>query len=385
MNSNQTLKVCYFGTYRENYSRNQIMIAGLREVGVEVIECQETLWRDIDDRIQLASGGWIKFSFAGRLSRTYFQLFRKYSEIKDYDILVIGYPGQLDVFFGWFLSRIKNRPLVWDVFMSIYLISLERGLNKASRLSVRLINIIEWIGLRLPDRDIIDTNQYAAWLQQTYGISREKIDLVPTGADNRIFHIEHTPPQNNTFSILYYGSFIANHNVPLIIETARILSTNRNIHFTFVGDGPDRIKSEQLAKSYLLNNSTFIDWLDKKALVQKISQADICLGAFGHTPQSLMTVQNKIYECMSMGKVVITGNSETIRSNFRHKEHIYICERDPDSLAAAIDDLYHNERLCKDIARSGHEQYLSNYTIEKIGETFKNHLCHILLSKNENN
>ena len=37
------MRVCYFGTYRAEYSRNQIMIEGLRRNGVEVIECHETL------------------------------------------------------------------------------------------------------------------------------------------------------------------------------------------------------------------------------------------------------------------------------------------------------------------------------------------------------
>lgn len=52
------LRVCYFGTYRSNYSRNRIMIEGLRRNGVIVEECHETLWLGIEDRVQIASGGW---------------------------------------------------------------------------------------------------------------------------------------------------------------------------------------------------------------------------------------------------------------------------------------------------------------------------------------
>ena len=51
------LKVCYFGTYRAEYSRNQIMIEALRCSGVEVIECHEQLWKSIDDRIDLHQQG----------------------------------------------------------------------------------------------------------------------------------------------------------------------------------------------------------------------------------------------------------------------------------------------------------------------------------------
>ena len=54
--SERQLCVCYFGTCRENYSRNQIMVEGLRRNGVEVIECHEKLWEGIEDRVQAASG-----------------------------------------------------------------------------------------------------------------------------------------------------------------------------------------------------------------------------------------------------------------------------------------------------------------------------------------
>ena len=40
---NDNLRVCYFGTYRAEYSRNRIMMEGLRKNGVEVIECHENL------------------------------------------------------------------------------------------------------------------------------------------------------------------------------------------------------------------------------------------------------------------------------------------------------------------------------------------------------
>ena len=60
---NKPLRVCYFGTYRANYNRNQMMIAGLRLNGVEVIECHATLWHGIEDRVETTKGGWRKPAF----------------------------------------------------------------------------------------------------------------------------------------------------------------------------------------------------------------------------------------------------------------------------------------------------------------------------------
>jgi hypothetical protein len=120
------VKICYFGTYRAEYSRNQIMIAGLRRAGVEVIECQQALWNSVDDRVRAASGGWLNPRFIARVCRAYVNLLKRYRAAGAYDVLVVGYPGQFDVVVAWLLSRLRRKPLVWDL-LSIYLIALGAG------------------------------------------------------------------------------------------------------------------------------------------------------------------------------------------------------------------------------------------------------------------
>ena len=143
----QPLRVCYFGTYRASYSRNQIMIEGLRSNGVEVIECHETLWHGIEDRVQTASGGWLHPSFVRRVARAYWRLLQRYREVGEYDVMVLGYPGQMDVYLARALTWLRRRPLVLDVFMSVYLIAEERGLALRHPLTGRLIRWLEKLSL----------------------------------------------------------------------------------------------------------------------------------------------------------------------------------------------------------------------------------------------
>ncbi len=79
----QRLRVCYFGTFRDNYSRNQIMIEGLRRNGVEVLECHARLWQGVEDRVQAASGGWLRPAFVARVLRAYGGLLRAYRQVAD--------------------------------------------------------------------------------------------------------------------------------------------------------------------------------------------------------------------------------------------------------------------------------------------------------------
>jgi len=105
------MRVCYFGTYRREYSRNQIMIEALRRSGNDVIECQVDLWHGVNDRVKIASGGWANLGFALRLIKAYTHLIVKIFKIKNIDIFIVGYPGQLDVIFADLISWLRARPV----------------------------------------------------------------------------------------------------------------------------------------------------------------------------------------------------------------------------------------------------------------------------------
>ncbi len=370
------MRVCYFGTYRAEYSRNRIMIEGLRRNGTDVVECHEPLWTGIEDRVAAASGGWLRPRFWIRVARTYFRLLLKYRQVGPYDILIVGYPGQFDVFLARLLSWWRKRPLVWDIFMSIYLIALERGLDTHSRFTLDLLRRVERLACQLPDLLILDTAEYVSWFGRMHGVPTERFRLVPTGADDRIFYPMPCPrPKDDVFRVMYYGTFIPNHGVEYIVEAARLLAKEEDIRFEMIGQGPDLPKAQEMAREYNLKNIEFVPWLDQTALVRRVACADVCLGAFGLTPQSLMTVQNKIYEGMAMGKPVITGDSLAIREALIPDEEIFLCARaDGASLAQAIRRLHNDPELRRRLAERGHHRFKREFDLAGIGRQYTAHL-----------
>jgi glycosyltransferase involved in cell wall biosynthesis len=352
------------------------MITGLRVNGVVVTECHQNLWHGIEDRVRVVSGEWKKPSFWWRLICVYWRLLKIYFNVGDYDVLVVGYPGQFDIFLARILASLKHRPLVWDVFMSIYLISVERGLDKQNRLITNLLHMFEGIALKLPDLLILDTSEYVRWFNQNYRIQPERFRLVPTGADDRIFSpIPNASGLDGKFRVLYSGTFIPNHGVMYIVEAARLLHNEPAVLFEFIGKGPELEKAKQFTIQNKLTNVKFYDWMEK----DRISQADICLGAFGTTPQSLMTVQNKVYEALAMGKPLISGDSPAVRQVLTHGEDIYLCERaNGKSLADAILVLWKDSVLREKIAQNGYKLFKEKYELLNNGERFKSHILEIV-------
>lgn len=374
------MKVCYFGTYRESYTRNVIMIEALRRADVEVVECHQILWQGIEDRVSAASGGWAKPQFILRLVRAYWLLLKEYRKVQDYDVMVVGYPGQLDVLLARVLTWLRKKPLVLDILMSLYLIAQDRGLVEQHPFTGNLLHILERFVYRLPDLLIQDTLDYQNWLVNEFHLHDKRFRLLPLGADDRIFHPLEQPSNNeDTFRVLYYGTYIPNHGVPYIMEAAKIMGDVHDIIFTLIGEGPDKEFAQSFAQQHQMHNVEFISWLPKSELIAYIDRSDICLGSFGTTYQSLLTIHNKIYECMAMHKPVVTGDSSAIRGAFHHLDDIYLVERSNGAaIAKAIQHLYQDDRLRKLIASNGYASFMDEYRLVTKGKRLKSYLKELL-------
>lgn len=88
--------ICYFGIYKPSYSRNKILLSGLKGNGVEILECRTD------------KNGALK----------YFDLIKKHWQIRnDYDVMFVAYPGFQSVILAKFLT---SKPIIFDAFVSMY-------------------------------------------------------------------------------------------------------------------------------------------------------------------------------------------------------------------------------------------------------------------------
>jgi glycosyltransferase involved in cell wall biosynthesis len=156
-----------------------------------------------------------------------------------------------------------------------------------------------------------------------------------------------------------------------IVQAAQHLQDEKEIVFDMIGDGPERKKAKEFVRDKGLNNVIFYDWMKQEKLVEVINDADVCLGAFGDTPQSLMTVQNKIYECMAVGKPVITGRSPAVENNFKDNYHLLSVDRNPFSIAEGVKYLYQNPKQKEIIAEAGKSLFYSKYNLVNLGRTIE--------------
>ena len=369
------MRVCTFGTYDTEQSRNTIIIQGLRANGVEVVECHVPLWRDTEEKLWALQGGWRSPRLLGRIARSYLQLLRRYARVGDYDVMVVGYAGHFDLFLARSLSFFSGKPLVFDVFVSLTETAVEdRGLVRRGSWMARLLHLVDRWSCRLADWVLLDTEAHGRYFQREFGLSPARLRWVPVGADgvyrSSKFKAQSSPP----FRVLYFGQYIPLHGVEHIVRAAGLLGDCRDIRFDFVGRGQTCEGAQALAWKMGLKNVAFHrTWLSAEELIRcYILPADLCLGVFGLSPKAQRVVPYKVFVALATAKPLITGDSPAAREVLAHEETALLCRMgDPQALAQAILRLKEDPSLRRRIAEGGYRAFQERFSPQAIGVVVK--------------
>jgi glycosyltransferase involved in cell wall biosynthesis len=370
------MRICYFGTYDLNYSRNRILIEGLKRNGVEVVECHVPLWHGTSDKVAAARHGRRWPTLMLRAVRAYAALLRQFRAVGQCDALVLGYMGQIDAFVARTVANWRRIPLVLDVFMSISLITRERRLATPGDALDRIVSWVEHRACLLADMVWLDTPFYVEYFQQRYQLPASIFRLIPTGADDRYFYPvpDVDPDPERSFTVSYVGKYVPLHGIPTVIRAAARLR-DEGIQFEMIGKGEAKPAMVALAQEVGAENVTFEGWVEKTQLARRLALSDVCLGVFGRRRQGLVTIPNKVYEGLAMRKPVITGRTPAADAVFESGRHLlFVPLEDPPALADAIRQLRDDASLRNRLAEEGYREYRAHYTPTELGALAAQHL-----------
>ncbi len=334
------MRILFLGSYHRDAERNQILLQGLVEQGVEVIERNFPL-----PSLRFRGGG---LTLARGLARAALSApaylcntIRGSSAAADVDAVVVGYLGHHDIatlkLLRPFLSALRRAPLVFDPFISLYdTIVSDRQLLRPESLPARALRRFERSLLRLPDLVLADTAAHAGYYRALAGLSEERVAVVPVGVDADLFARQPPPTPGRVCRLLFYGSYIPLHGVHTILEAARLLR-DEPVEFRLIGAGQTRPLADDLARRYRLTKVQFADWVPLEQLALEIGKAHLVLGIFGATGKAGRVVPNKVYQALAAGRCVITRDSPAVREMFLPGKHLAVCPPDdPAALAQTI-------------------------------------------------
>ena len=365
------MRVCMFGTYEAGYDRNQVLMRGMREAGIEVVECHVPLWETMRYKTSVFKGPAQYLVIAAKLAIAYAQLCFRYLFAPPHDIVLVGYLGHFDVFPARLLSWLRRKPLVFDAFVSLYDTLVEdREVFRRGSLSATLLRLIDRWSCKLSDLVLLDTNQHIQYFCEEFDLDPSKFQRVLVGADPAYAEEEPFAPSDDRFVVLHYSKFAPLHGMPYILDAANQLRDDPEIVFKIVGGGQTFAASKAYAERLGLENLELIAWLEPEQLRQAIREAQVCLGIFGDTPKARRVVPNKVYQCLAAGAAVVTGRSPASEELLVDREHALLCEMaSGTAIADAILDLKRSPALRQRLGENGARLFREHYTPRILVET----------------
>ena len=308
------MRIVFLGTYDTGKPRVRILLRGLRENGVEVVEIHRDVWGGVEDKSQVGSL-LHKLVLLGRWLLAYPVLIWRYLRQPRHDVVLVGYLGQLDVLVLWLFARLRSTPIAWDAFLSLYNTVVEaRRLLSPRHPFARLLWAWEWLACRVADCVVLDTRAHADYFVSTFGVAREKTAVVFVGAEPDAFPLPSEQPTAPDAApiVLFYGQFIPLHGIETIIQAARA-TRDEPIDWVIIGSGQEAERIRTLLDAGPPPRLRWIPWVQYAELTAWISRATVCLGIFGATDKAARVIPNKVFQILMSGKPLITRDSSAIR------------------------------------------------------------------------
>lgn len=349
------MRVLCWGTYDTSKPRARILLDGLRRAGVEVAEYRADIWHGIVDKSQIR-GLRKRLGIAVRWLLTYPRLAWQLTRAPRPDVILIGFPGVIDMLVAAPIARMRGIPLAWDMFMSMYDTVVEdRRLLRRGGLPARLLHALEGFALRRADLVFLDTQAHARRIETLFGLAPGSAGAVWVGVETEHFQREprDSSPQpaatnEPRLRVLFYGQFIPLHGIETIVQAAR-LTRDEPIEWQLIGKGQEAARIEVLLAEQPLPHLHWDTWVDYAQLHQRISSADVCLGIFGTSEKAASVIPNKVFQIVAMGRPLITRDSPAIRELLADAPPCVnlIRPADPLALANAVRDFTRQARTAQ--------------------------------------
>lgn len=336
------MKICWFGIYNPNFSRNKVYMSGLRQFGVKIMEC-----RDSTDKI-------IKF----------WRLWKKHRSLIEsggYDYLIVGYPGHIVVPFAKFISK---KPVIFDALCTLYegeIIS--RGKYRFNPFMRAWILLVDWLAVKCADLILVESDAQKEFFLKRFRLNLDRVVRVFTGVDEEVFHPDPNIPKLEKFTAVFRGRFLPEAGIKYVVQATKILEKS-NINVRIIGEGYLENKIAALIDSLKPTN---LEWIHNHLPANQIrvlmSECHVSLGQFENHDRLNRTIPHKAFESLAISLPYISARSRGVSELLTDsKDCLMVNHADPDDLAAKILLLKDNSELRRNIAENGRRLYEEKLT-----------------------
>lgn len=247
------------------------------------------------------------------------------------------------------------------------------GLAKKDGLLWKIGRVIENFTYRNADKIIVISQDFKRNIMAK-GVPEEKIEVIYNWVDeqavvniprseNKLFEKYNLNP--NKFYITYCGNIGLTQNMDLLLDVAKELSTEANIHFVLVGEGADKARVKSRVENENINNISFLPFQPYEDIshVFSLGDAGLIISKPGVGENS---VPSKTWSIMSAECPVIANFDENEIKTILSENNcgIFTKAGDKEAFKNAILELYNNKDKAVQLGKNGRQFIMENLTRE---------------------
>jgi len=307
--------------------------------------------------------------------------------LKTCDLIIATSPQFFTAIAGFFISRMKRRPFVFEVRdlwpQSIVTVGAIRN-----RLIISLLEKIEMYLYRKSSHIVGVTDSTKDILVER-GIPQEKIKIVKNGVNLDMFRPE--PKENwvrekyglrGKFVVSYIGTMGMAHGLEVVLKAAHQLQSEEDIVFLFVGEGARKDSLIEIKQDMRLGNVLFVGEKPRKLIPDFLAASDACLVHLKEAPLFKAVVPSKIFEIMAAARPIILGLEGECQALIKSAgAGLFMKPENFHQLVQCIMQLYNDKWLCEDLGQNGRRYVVRNFSREKLAADYEDLLIKICNGK----
>jgi len=303
------------------------------------------------------------------------------------DVVIATSPQLLVGLSGWWISRWKRSPLVFEV-RDLWPESLAAvGAGVEGSVLHRTLGAVAGFLYRKASQIAVVTPAFRTHLIQHWAIPAKKLSIVENGVETDLFspanvdsNLRKELGAEGRFLVCYVGTMGMAHGLDTVIEAAKQLRTALpEAMLLLVGEGADKERIRALAESEGLSNLRFVDQQARERIPAFINASDVCLVLLKKTELFKTVIPTKMLEFMSCSRPVILGVDGQARQIVEDAQGGIVIEpENADALVSAIQRLADDPKLRQQLGDSGRAYIVERYSRRKTAELYLDVLRSVL-------
>lgn len=282
---------------------------------------------------------------------------------------------------AWFAARVRFRRVPWvfevrDLWPES---AVTTGVLRRDGLLTRLLYRLERWACASADHVNVLTPAFREDLMRRHLVPDSRVGMIPNGADTGLFS---PGPRDNRvrleegwgdrFVVLYSGAHGRANAVGQLVEAAELLRQDTNILIACVGDGPERERWEQEAKSRGLQNIRFLGPRAKERMPEYVRACDAGAAVLQRNPTFMTVYPNKVFDYMVCAKPVLLAIDGVARALVCDEASagVFVEPEAPASFAEAVRMLASDPDRCRRLGSNGHQWATTHATRESLASRY---------------